>query len=162
MTSTRYPNLMYHTDDNFEVDVPAEVESYRSDLEALGVVNDLENWYVTSEWADKFNAHYHSLLPLAEQGNVLAQYSLAVILLTGTRYTSREIAEAHHSQDLIQMSRWLEMASRAGYMGAIEILVGVGVGEEAERLRRIMTGILQEKESGATFPAGETWRRAYG
>lgn len=153
---------MYPTDDNFEVNVPPEVERYRSDLEALGVVNDLKNWYLTTEWAEKFDAHYNSLFPLAEQGNVLAQYSLAVILMMGLRYSNIEAAKANYSDDIIQMSRWLEMAAKQGYMCAIDNLGAVGVGEEADRLRAIIFEIFQKKEKGATFPPGETWRRAYG
>ena len=60
------------------------------------------------------------------------------------------------------MSHWLELAAKQGYMGAIDNLGAMGVGEEAERLRGIIAEILWEKESGATFSPGETWRRAYG
>lgn len=162
MPSIRHPNLMYPTDDNFEVNVPPEVSNFRSDFESLGVVNDLDNWYVTGQWAEKFEAHFNDLLPLAEQGHVLAQYSLAIIHMMGLRYSSIELAKANYSQDISQMSQWLELAAKQGYMGAIDILGAMGVGEEAERLRGIIVEIFQEKENGATFPLGETWRRAYG
>lgn len=162
MESPRQPNLMYPSDDNFEVDVPPEVSRFRSDEETLGVVNDMENWYVTAEWAEKFNAHLTSLLPLAEQGNVLAQYSVAVIYMTGLHYSSLADRDVNAENDYIQMSLWLARAAKQGYMCAIDNLGAIGVGEEAERIRTIIREVFKEMEEGQTFPRGETWRRAYG
>ena len=154
--------MYYPTDQKFEINIPVEVTEFRTDLETLGMVSDEDNWYVTEAWAEKFTGHLRRLAPLAEKGHVLAQYSVAVIYMFGLCYSNRNIAEESYQKDCLAMSQWLEHAAKQGYMIAVDNLVSVGVGAEAERLRLIVREVILDKESGKTFLPGETWRRAYG
>jgi hypothetical protein len=50
-------------DNSYETD---EIRAYLADCDALGMIGDLEDWYVTEEWAAKFRSHLQKLLILAE------------------------------------------------------------------------------------------------
>ncbi|MCF6194363.1 MAG: hypothetical protein L3J46_08545, partial [Kangiellaceae bacterium] len=117
--------------------IPAEVELLQNDTDALGMVNDSDNWYVTEEWVQKFRNHLKVILPLAENGDPVAQYNVATIYLCGYLYSSEEKAIKAYEADAIVMSKWFERAARSGYVVAIDNLISTGVGDEAERLKRL-------------------------
>lgn len=139
-----------------------EILAFWADCEAVGVVNDLEHWYITPEWAEKFRLHQLTLTPLAESGNPLAQCSIATILLLGYCYSSAEEQLENHDRDSKEMTNWLVRSARQGLVAAVDNLVTCGVGTEAERLRAITAQLFEETKNGNFYPAGETWRRAYG
>ncbi len=154
---------MYPSDNKFEVSLTPEVAAFRRDTESLGMVNDLENWYVTESWVEKFQEHLRQLLPLAEGGNVLAQYSVAVIHMCGYLYSSEEEFEANwFSVDGIEATKWWVLAARQGYMCALDNLGSTGVGPDADLVRAVHTKIAEEIKEGKSFPPGETWRRVFG
>ena len=58
---------------------PEVVFAFQKDVDELGIVNDQKGWYVTDQWANKFQDHLKALLLLAESGDISAQYSVAAI-----------------------------------------------------------------------------------
>jgi hypothetical protein len=126
---------MYKTPIQFEV--PVEVNDFQYDCDKLGMICDLDNWYITEAWAKRFQTHLEHLLALAESGNPWAQYNVGIIYCAGYLHGSQKAYEEHYEKDLIQSSRWLEKAARQGFVAAVDNLVVVGVGEEADRLRLI-------------------------
>lgn len=140
----------------------SETEAYLADCEALGKVNDENNWYVTEEWANKFRMHLDSLRAIAEKGNPLAQCYVAAILLLGNCYTSSQEQLLNYPRDAEEMSYWLERCARQGLVAAVDTLVTCGVGPESERLREIASQVFEEMGQGYELAPGETWRRAYG
>lgn len=139
----------------------SEITAFWADCEALGAVCDVNNWHVTTEWADKFAQHLRSLFPLAEGGNALAQYYVAAIYMLGYCYTSAEEQAENYQRDMLEMSKWLERAARQGIVAAVDNLVTMGVGPEAERVRVISREVLELRKAGHLLPIGETWNRAY-
>jgi len=137
--------------------VPKEVELLQDDTDALGKVNDSENWYVTEEWAKKFRSHLKAILPLAEKGDPVAQYNVATIYLCGYLYSSEEKAIRAYKTDAIVMSEWFERAARSGYVVAIDNLISTGVGHEAERLKDIFSKHKASLEKG--IPPSDSWLR---
>lgn len=139
-----------------------EILAFWADCEAVGVVNDLEQWHITPESAEKFQRHLLTLTPHAEGGNPLAQYSIAAILMIGYCYASAEQHLANHDRDAAVMTSWLVRCARQGLVAAVDNLVTSGVGPEAERLRAIAAQVSEETKCGNIYPPGEAWRRAYG
>lgn len=140
---------MYSAPDHFET--PVEVTAFNHDCSDLGMICDLEHWYVTPEWAAKFQAHLEKLLPIATAGNPWAQYSVASIYMCGYLYSSQNDYDANYYKDSQAMSLWLEKCARQGFVAAVDNLVVVGVGPEADRLRRISN----EVESQTRIPHNE-------
>ena len=139
-----------------------EIQASVHDRAALGVVCDLNNWYVTPERAARFRQHLSVLLPLAEAGNPLAQSEVAAIYMLGCCYSSESEFRGNYRSDILAMSDWLARAARQGVTVAVDNLVSIGIGPEAERLRALALEVEHDHRSGRQFPPGETWRRAYG
>ena len=136
---------------------PKEVESLLEDSKALGQVNDGNNWYVTEEWAKKFRRHLKALLPIAENGDPVAQYYVATIYLCGYLYATEEDAIRAYEKDALEMTKWFERAAKSGYVVAIDNLIAIGVGREAERLKKLY---LEHRHSLENAPApSEGWLR---
>jgi hypothetical protein len=140
---------MYAAAEQFAV--PPEVKAFRNDAERLGMICDLEHWYVTPEWAATFRQHLRSLLPIAVAGNPWAQYSVACIYMGGYVYSCQEECIANHDQDTKEFSLWLERCARQGFAAAVDNLITDGVGPEAERLR----SICKEAEMWHSVPVEE-------
>ena len=164
---------MYKTPTQF--DVPIEVNDFQCDRDKLGMICDLDNWYITEEWAKQFQTHLKRLLPLAESGNPWAQYNVGIIYFCGYLYSSQNAYEEHYEEDLIQCSLWLEKAARQGFVVAVDNLVVIGVGEEADRLRLISNMVEKnypeyiqkwemDKNIPVIFPSffEKVWEIAYG
>lgn len=126
---------MYEAPAQFKI--PEEVKEFHKDSESLGMLYDLENWYITQEWCQKFRIHLDRLLKLAESGEPWSQYNVGTIYLNGYLYDSMEEFEKNYKADAIIGSKWLEKAARQGFVAAVDNLVVVGVGPESERLREI-------------------------
>ena len=118
-------------------DTPAEVVHFNKDLEALGPINVSGKWMITEEWKARFVRHAGALAPLAEKGNMAAHYALATIHMLSLAHSSEKEAVEGEAQDSAQASRWLEGPAASGHLGALDNLLSVGVGPEAERLRSI-------------------------
>jgi hypothetical protein len=153
--------------------VPTEVIDFQKDRDSLGVICDLDNWYITPEWSHKFMEHFKKLEILADSGEPWSQYNLGSIYLCGYLYSSEEKFEKNYELDLIAASKWLEKAAKQGFVAAVDNLVGMGVGSESERLREI-TRIVENEHPEFThwdnnkiptiLPAlfETVWQRAYG
>ncbi len=116
---------------------PEVVFAFQKDVDELGIVDDQKGWYVTDQWANEFQDHLKALLPLAESGDISAQYSVAAIYICGYLYRSEEEMAENHESDQRELTMWLEKAARGGHWGAIDNLLVLGVGEETERLRKL-------------------------
>lgn len=135
---------MYKAPEQFVI--PDEVVAFHNDCEALGKVNDLENWYITTEWRLKFKEHETNLLKLAESGEPWSQYNLGTIYSSGYLYTSCEEFQKNYENELIEVSKWLEKAARQGFVAAVDNLVTIGIGAESDRLRRVSQEIEKENQ----------------
>lgn len=133
---------MYSAPDEFEI--PEAVKEYLSDAEDLGMVQDLENWYVTKDWCQKFKRHQEQLQRLAELGEPWSQYHLGNMLFTGYLYSSEEEFEKNYVADVEKGSQYLEMAARQGFVAAVDNLVVTGIGPESERLRELTRKVQKE------------------
>lgn len=156
-------------------DVPTEVKDFQNDCDALGMLCDLQNWYITEDWAKRFRTHLERILPVAEAGNPWAQYNIGVIYIFGYLHSSQEEFEKHQTANTIQGSKWLERAARQGFVAAVDNLVVVGAGEEAERLRKISKEVerdhpeyIQQWQANKDIPVitpaffEKVWEIAYG
>jgi len=111
--------------------------AFERDRDVFGPVNDMNNWYVTKEWANIFNKHLELLLPFSEKGDVASQYAVAIIYMCNYLYTSEDEALILYERDSKIYTKWLVEAAKAGHVGAIDNILVMGVGEEAERLRNV-------------------------
>jgi TPR repeat protein len=131
--------------------VAPEVEAYRSDFDAIfnKFAAKPDAWHVDKEWADKFRKHREKLLLLAESGDALAQYSLGTLYMSGYLYTS--VPEAINQQTQIEpeMTKWLLSAAKQGVIAALDNLLSVGVGEEADKLRDAYLASKDENGNGS-------------
>jgi len=151
---------------------PEEVKDFHRDSEKLGILYDLNGWYITKEWSLIFKEHFNKILVLAEGRNPWAQYNIGNIYFGGYLYSSQEDFEKNYESDLIEGSKWFEKAARQGFVAAVDTLVVVGVGSEAERLRTVAKDVekehpefIQKREGNeyitpSLFEA--VWDRAYG
>lgn len=154
---------MYPDDLLFETRLTDAVAAFRCDADSLGVVNDLDNWYVTEDWAGKFQEHRRQLLPLAENGNVLAQYSMAAIHMIGYCYSSESAFAAKWlSVEVVEATKWLLLAARQGHMCAVDNLGSIGVGIEADLVRATWAEVNAERQAGKVLALGETGMRLFG
>lgn len=142
---------MYSAPSHFKV--PAEVTAFWRDSESLGMICDLDHWYITPDWAKKFQSHLEGILPIAAAGNPWAQYAVACIYMSGYLYSTQDDCIANHEQDAIEFSVWLEKCARQGFVAAVDNLITTGVGPEAERLREISRTI----ESQTSAPDDEQY-----
>ncbi len=153
----------YPSDSQFEADKTAEIIAFWNDLSLAGPVNDpAGNWLITEEWVTKFQQHLQTLTPLAERGNVWAQYGVASIYMLGGCYRTSEEQMANVQHDLTEMTNWLVRAARQGCAIALDNLISGGYGPEAVRVRSIYQEVEEERRKGVVFPDGEVMRRAYG
>lgn len=164
---------MYTAPEGFEI--PREVEEFLKDSEELGVVQDLENWYVTPEWSQKFEMHLEQLKRLADSGEPWSQYHLGNMYFIGYLHSSSEDFEKNYMDEIERGSKYLEMAARQGFVAAVDNLVGMGVGPESDRLREIARKVREEhpefiqkwskdERLPVIMPSfyEEVWERAYG
>lgn len=90
-------------------------------------------------------------------------------------YSSAKACEEHYEDDVIQGSLWLEKAARQGFVAAVDNLVVIGFGEEANRLRLISNMVeknhpeyIQKWELDENIPVilpsffEKVWEIAYG
>jgi len=153
----------YPSDSQFKSDETAEIIAFRDDLSLAGPVNDQAgNWLITEEWVTRFQQHLRTLTPLAERGNVWAQYGVASIYMLGCCYRTSEEHMENVEHDLTEMTKWLVRAARQGCAIALDNLIAGGYGPEAERVRSICREVEEERRKGVVFPDGEVMRRAYG
>lgn len=139
--------------------VAAEIKAYQDDLQTLGVINDEKNWYVTKEWAAKFRKHFEKMLPLAQNGDPLAQYQVATIYMIGCLYDSESEMMENHEKDSIEMTNLLLLSAKQGVVAALDNVLVNGVGTEAERLRQIYQEV-KDENGNASFK--KIMERAYG
>ncbi len=109
------------------------------------MVQDSDNWYITPDLCRKFKAHFKKLLKLAESDEPWAQYNLGNMYFGGYLYSSKNEFEPNYESDVIKGSKWLEKAARQGFVAAVDNLVVVGMGPEADRLREISREVEEEQ-----------------
>jgi len=164
---------MYTAPEGFEV--PKEVKEFLTDTEKLGVIQDLENWYVTPEWCEKFQQHRAKLQELAEGGEPWSQYHLGNMFFSGYLYSSAEEFEKNYLADVERGSQYLVMAAGQGFVAAVDNLVVTGIGPASDRLRAITREVqkehpefIQKWSQNESIPVvlpslfEEVWERAYG
>lgn len=134
-----------------------EVQDLYEDLERFGPVNDGENWFVTKAWANKFKHHLQKLLPLAEQGDALAQCEVANIYYVGYLHPSEDEALNCYQSDIETATTWWLKSIHGGVYSALDALMVSGVGAETDRLRKIYKENLQEFTQGS--PPSEDWEK---
>ena len=118
------------------MEIKPEVQSFFDDSKSLGAISDGKNWYITESWALKFQEHLNTLLLLAEH-DPISQYQVACIYYSSYLYTSEKEAIESYESDIKKASFWFEKAARNKVYPAIDNLIVVGVGQEADRLRVI-------------------------
>lgn len=164
---------MYKPPEGFEV--PKEVDEFLNDSERLGAIQDLDNWYVTEDWCNKFKKHRDKLQQLADDGEPWSQYHLGNMYFSGYLHSSAEEFERSYFADVERGSQYLEMAARQGFVAAVDNLVGMGIGSESDRLREITKEVekehpefIQKWSQNESLPVimpslyETVWERAYG
>jgi len=146
---------------------PEAVSAFQRDTETVGLVCDEHGWYITHEWATKFQAHLDALQPFASEGFVAAQYSIAVIYMLGYIYASESEFTSHQETDAEKIHFWLEKAAASGHLGAIDNLLAIGTSAEAMRLRNLVRDSLDFEAAPAPLKGSEInmrklFQRAYG
>ena len=119
------------------MDIKPEVQLFIDDSRKLGAINDGKNWFVSEKWALKFQGHLNTLLLLAEQNDPMSQYQVACIYFSGYLYSNEKDAIENYESDIEKASFWFKKAAMNKVYSAIDNLISVGVGEEANRLRVI-------------------------
>jgi len=140
-----------------EWNIADEVKRFQDDVNKLGLVCSEKGWQITADWAIRFNNHLKSLIPLAERGDPIAQYNVAIIYMNGYLYSSESAAKNNYEIDKIEMSKWLECAARAGIAAALDNLITSGVGAESDRIRELYYRHKNDLENGP--PPSEAWQR---
>jgi len=118
-------------------------------------------WPITKEWAEKFKIHRDRMLPLAENGDALAQYRIANIYMLGYLYDSELKAREHYQEDAIILTKWLILSAKQGVIAALDNLLSNGVGAEAEKIQEIARSMWSETE-GDTSSFNKIMELAYG
>lgn len=136
---------------------PDCVTLFERDSDAHYAGQDPTAWYGTAASARKFREHVENMLPFAEAGDPSAQYAVALAYWVLLVYETEEEAMERHPNDAPIYTRWLELAARQGHIGALDNLLGVGVGPEAERLRALHK--VTFGENGAASPPTDAWRQ---
>ena len=119
------------------MEIKPEVQLFLDDSRKLGPINDGENWYISEKWALRFEEHLDTLLVLAEKNDPMSQYQVACIYLSGYLYHDEKDSLENYETDIEKASFWFEKAAKNKVYSAIDNLISVGVGEEANRLRAI-------------------------
>ena len=117
--------------------ISSEVQKYWNDTESLTKEwheKNMQGWHVTEKWVKKYQYHLSTLLPLAENGDAMAQYAVATIYLTSYLYDNEEDAINNHDKDALEMSKWLTLAAKQGVLSAIDNLITTGTNKEAKKL----------------------------
>jgi len=96
--------------------IPKEVEDFHNDCDNLGMINDMDNWYITTEWQFKFKQHLDKLLVLAELGDPWAQYNVGQLYSGGYIYSDEEEFKENYVSDVTIASKWLEKSARQGFV----------------------------------------------
>lgn len=136
--------------------MPPCVQAFLADMDAFYDQGEAGAWHGSPGWAERFNRHLQAMLPDAQEGNAAAQYAVATFYMAHLGHAREEDAIAGHEEDAVAMSRWLGRAARTGHLAAIDNLLAIGVGEEADRLR----GLYKMHQSDLTLAAApsEEWR----
>ncbi len=84
-----------------------------------------------------FTALRSQLLPHAEAGHADCQYALAIIAWMGLCCKTEEEYEAGYAKGTEEATRWWVAAGRQGCSWAVDNLLTLGTGPEAERARSV-------------------------
>lgn len=84
-----------------------------------------------------FTALRSQLLPHAEAGHADCQYAMAIIAWMGLCCKTEEEYEAGYAQGIEEATRWWVAAGRQGCSWAVDNLLTLGTGPEAERARSV-------------------------
>ncbi len=85
------------------------------------------------------------LTPHAEAGDGLCRYALGAILWLGLCCESEEQYASSYQALCEEATPWLVAAASQGHEGALDNVVGFGVGPQAERARRLWRQLERER-----------------
>lgn len=102
----------------------------------------------------EFTELFDLLVEYAKAGAADAQYAVASILYLGTRSRSQQEHLGSHALAVKDASVWWVAAARQGHLHALDNLLTCGVGEEAERVRRVAEQMKQERPELVTWTDG--------
>jgi len=102
--------------------VTPEVQAVEDDFNAITEAFDGKNCPLNTACTIKFKKHRNNLLPLAENGDALAQYKLGIIYWLGYLHESEAKAIEHHQEDLVNSTKWLILAAKQGVIVALDNL----------------------------------------
>jgi len=114
-----------------------EVEKFQKDLSLFFEEQGLDNNHVPKKWLIKFKKHYNAILPLANSGISLAQYSIAMYYMFALFRENGLQSKQDFIEDTLAMNQWLIKAAKQGHIGAMDNLLSSQHGEEPEKLRNI-------------------------
>ena len=153
-----------------EADFPVsdDVKAFRRDCDGASESRAVEDGYVSPEWVSVFEKHKEVLKPMAQAGDMYSQYSIAVIYMLNLLHSDMESARVVHEEDAKECTRWLLMSAKQGFLAALDNLLSVGVGPEADRVRALSKTIPRspDLDSGDVDlmrkAATETMKELYG
>ncbi len=117
--------------------IPKEVSQLIEDIDKFGPINDGTNWFITDERAIMFRAHLKKIMPLAIDGNAMAQCYVANLHHLGYLYSREQDAMDNYDANLAIATGWWIQAVKGGSFGALDILMCDGVGRECDRIRKV-------------------------
>ena len=88
------------------------------------------------DW-ERFSELRRQLVPHAEAGHADCQYAMAIIAWMGLCCKTEEEYEAGYAQGTEEATRWWVAAGRQGCSWAVDNLLTLGTGPEAERARSV-------------------------
>lgn len=136
---------------------PPPVRDFLVDVDAFYDERGPRTWRGTPESAARFRRHMEAMLPYAEAGDVAAQYALAMYYLLKLGHASEAEASALAGGDAIHLNAWLTRAAAAGHLGALDNLLEVGTGPEAERIRALYKA--HRSKFTLAAPPSADWRQ---
>jgi len=132
-------------------------QAFLDDCSKLGMISDGEKWFVNKKWATKFHAHLDALLLAHEDEDPWAAYYIANIYSMGCLYVSEKAAIANYSADMTFATEWWIKAAKGGVPTALDSVLSVGVGKEADHIRKIYQDN-KDKFSNDSAPS-EGWKQ---
>lgn len=112
-------------------------KNFLEDLSKLGSVSDGEEWFVDKEWSDKFHTHLDELIKAFDDGDAMAAYYIGNIYSLGCLFTSEAAAVANYQADIVFATEWWIKAAQQGVASAWDAVISMGVGKDADRIRKI-------------------------
>jgi len=121
-------------------------------LKAIGVLD--EGGKIKNQ-TQIFAHHLRALEEVSGDADCETLYCIGLIYLRQLHRDTKYINMVTSKEDMESMSFWMEKSARMGYCVAFENLVVLGVGEAAERARKVMSRFVasqKRKDSSSQLP----------